>query len=62
MTLDQLKAQLDRTSPSQVRFVACVVDSLSHPPQARICQSGTWLTCEPVWIEYFGLALSAITP
>ena len=59
MTLDQLKAQLDRMSPAQVRFVARVVDSLAHPPQARIRQSGTWLTRESAWIEYFGLVLSA---
>ena len=58
MTLDELKAVLDTFSPVKVSFVARVMDSLSNPPSADIRSRGTWLTSEPDWIEYFGLALS----
>ena len=58
MTLKELKAKLDQLSPAKVRFVANVVDSLSHPPRASICERGTWITAVPDWIEYFGLVVS----
>ena len=58
MTLDELKAVLDTFSPAKVAFVTKVVESLSKPAQAEIRSSGTWLTEQPDWIEYFGLALS----
>ncbi len=56
--LDELKAALDSFSPAKIAFVSRVVRSLESPPQASIRSSGTWLTREPDWIEYFGLALS----
>ena len=34
------------------------MESLANPPSASIRSKGTWLTGEPDWIEYFGLALS----
>ena len=58
MTLDQLKAKLDKFSPAKIAFVANVVESLSDPSEARIRTMDTWLTAVPEWIEYFGLALS----
>ena len=58
MTLDELKATLDSFSPVKIEFVARVMKSLANPPSANIRSSGTWLTSEPDWIEYFGLALS----
>ena len=58
MTLDDIKATLDTFSPAKVAFVAKVVESLSHPPHTEIRSPGTWLTAQPDWIEYFGLALS----
>ena len=58
MTLDELKRTLDSFSPAKVAFVARVVESLSNPPQAEIRSHGTWLTRQPDWVEYFGLALS----
>lgn len=58
MTLDDLKARLDAFSPTQIKFVARVVDSLSRPPNADIREHGTWLTSCNEWIEYFSLALS----
>ena len=58
MTLTELKAKLDRLSPAKIRFVENVVDSLSNPPRASICEQGTWITDVPDWIEYFGLAVS----
>ena len=57
MTLDELKARLDRLSPIKVEFVRRMVDSLSQPPRAAIGEK-TWITASPEWIEYFGLALS----
>ena len=56
MTLDELKDRLDALSPTGIRFVARMVESLYAPPQARVNEQGTWLTAD--WIEYFGLALS----
>ncbi len=56
MTLSELKKRLDKLSPTGIRFVAQMVESLSSPPQARVQEPATWLT--PEWIEYFGLALS----
>ena len=53
-----LKDQIDRLSPTAVRFVARMVDSLSSPLEASVDQQGTWLTENPDWIEYFGFALS----
>ena len=58
MTLDELKERLDELSPTAVRFVAPMVDSLSPPPRAQVSACETWLTASPEWIEYFGLALS----
>ena len=58
MTLDELKATLDTFSPVKIEFVAKVMESLANPPSASIRSKGTWLTGEPDWIEYFGLALS----
>ena len=58
MTLDELKATLDAFSPVKIEFVARVMESLANPPSANIRSKGTWLTSEPDWIEYFGLALS----
>jgi len=58
MTLDELKATLDSFSPAKIAFVARVMESLAHPPSANIRSRSTWLTSEPNWIEYFGLALS----
>ena len=58
MTLDEIKATLDNFSAAKVAFVAKVVESLSHPPHTEIRSPGTWLTAQPDWIEYFGLALS----
>ena len=58
MTLDELKAELDKLSPAKIAFVVNVVDSLSNPPRADIQAQGTWLTGSPAWMEYFGLALS----
>ena len=56
MTRSQLKKRLDKLSPTGIRFVARMVESLSSPPRARVKEPATWLT--PDWIEYFGLALS----
>lgn len=56
MTLSQLKQRLDNLSPTGIRFVARMVESLSSPPHAQVKAPATWLT--PEWIEYFGLALS----
>ena len=56
MTLEELKERLNSLSPTGIRFVAKMVESLSKPPHARVIQQETWLTQE--WIEYFGLALS----
>ena len=58
MRLDELKATLDSFSPVKIEFVARVMESLANPPSANIRSRGTWLTSEPDWIEYFGLALS----
>ena len=56
MTLAELKERLDTLSPTGIRFVARMVESLSAPPQARVNKRKTWLPAD--WIEYFGLALS----
>lgn len=56
MTLDELKATLDSFSPVKIEFVAKAMESLANPPSANIRSKGTWLTSEPDWIEYFGLA------
>jgi hypothetical protein len=58
MTLDELKAELDKFSQAKIEFVAIVVKSLSNPPRTDIRQQGTWLTGSPEWMEYFSLALS----
>lgn len=58
VTLDELKSTLDTFSPAKVAFVAGIMESLANPPSADIKARGTWLTREPEWIEYFGLALS----
>ena len=56
MTLTELKERLDTLSPTGIRFVARMVESLSSPPQARVSKQKTWLPAD--WIEYFGLTLS----
>ena len=56
MTLEELKEKLNSLSPTGIRFVARMVESLSKPPHATVVQQETWLNKE--WIEYFGLALS----
>ena len=56
MTLAALKKRLDALSPTGIRFVARMVESLSAPPLARVNDKKTWLPGD--WIEYFGLALS----
>ncbi|MYA65691.1 MAG: hypothetical protein F4X09_10975 [Gammaproteobacteria bacterium] len=56
VTLPELKARLDTLSPTGIRFVARMVDSLSAPPLAKVNSPASWLPGE--WIEYFGLALS----
>ena len=38
--------------------MARVIESLANPPSVDIRVKGTWLTSEPDWIEYFGLAWS----
>ena len=58
MTLAELKKRLESLSPTAIRFVGRMVDSLSSPPAARLSDSETWLTAVPEWVEYFGLALS----
>ena len=58
VTRDELKAMLDSFSPVKIEFVARVAESLANFPGADIRSTGTWLTSEPDWIEYFGLALS----
>ena len=58
LTLEEIKARLEIFSPVQIEFVAQVVQSLSASPNADIRAPGTWLTEQPEWIEYFGLALS----
>ena len=55
---DSLKARIDTLSPMAVRFVARLVDSLSEAPTPDTV-TPTWLTEDPEWIEYFGLAISA---
>ena len=55
---DSLKARIDTLSPMAVRFVARLVDSLSEAPRPNTV-TPTWLTEDPEWIEYFGLAISA---
>ena len=55
---ERLKKRIDDPSPSAVRFVARLVDSLSSPPRASVRREATWLTDCPDWIEYFGLSLS----
>ena len=58
MTLEQLKAHLDRMGPLKLEFVARVVQALLEPPRTDVREHGTWLTRNPDWLEYFGLALS----
>ncbi len=55
---DNLKARIDALSPMAVRFVARLVDSLSDAPASETFNP-TWLTEEPEWVEYFGIAISA---
>jgi len=53
-----LKDRIDRLSPTAIQFVARILDSLSSPPAASMDRKKTWLTIDPNWVEYFGLALS----
>ena len=54
--LEDLKRRLDKLSPTGVRFVTRMVESLSTPPKVMLEAGDSWLT--DGWIEYFGLALS----
>ena len=58
MTLEEIKSKLDSLSPVKVSFAAKVIEALSNPPELNIRSAGTWLTGNPEWTEYFGLALS----
>ena len=58
MTLEEIKSRLDGLSPVKVSFVAKVIEALSNPPALDVRSVGTWLTDNPEWTEYFGLALS----
>lgn len=58
MTIDELKAKLDRMSSAKIRFVAQMVDALERSPAAEVRQSHTWITDSADWLEHFGLALS----
>lgn len=58
MTRRELKNAIDRLSPTAVRFVARVVDSLTDPPRADVFSEGSWITGSAEWMEYFTLALS----
>ena len=52
---ERLKRRIDDPSPSAVRFVARLVDSLSSPPKESVRREATRLTGYPDRIEYFGL-------
>ena len=57
---EALKARIDELSPMGVRFVTRMIDSVAHPPKARVAgPEPTWITEELDWIEYFGLMISA---
>ena len=58
MTLEEIKSKLDDLSPVKMSFVAKVIEALSNPPALNVRSAGTWLTENPEWTEYFGLALS----
>ncbi|MXZ83567.1 MAG: hypothetical protein F4Z10_07775 [Synechococcus sp. SB0666_bin_14] len=58
MKLEEIKSKLDGLSPVKVSFVARVIEALSNPPALNVRSVGTWLTANPEWTEYFGLALS----
>ena len=58
MTLEEIKSKLDGLSPVKVSFVAKVIEALANPPELNVRSAGTWLTENPEWTEYFGLALS----
>lgn len=53
-----LKERIEGLSPTAIRFVSRMVDSVSSPPRAHMGEPETWLSRTPEWIEYFGLALS----
>ena len=55
---EDLKARIDGLSDTAIRFVTSMVDSLSSPPTSTIRDPDAWISREPDWIEYFGLALS----
>ncbi|MCY4174114.1 MAG: hypothetical protein OXF25_08670 [Cyanobacteria bacterium MAG CAR3_bin_5] len=58
MTLEEVKSRLDSLSSVKVSFVAKVIEALANPPALNVRSAGTWLTDNPEWTEYFGLALS----
>lgn len=58
VTLTDLRKRIGTLSPTAVRFVARMVESLSSPPTVTVREPDTWITGTPDWIEYFGLALS----
>ena len=55
---DELHAKLDRLSPSAVRFVTRIVDSISSPPTVSSGAPASWISSSPDWLEYFSLVLS----
>ena len=56
MSLDELKAKLDRLTPGKLRFVATMLESLSNTPKTLVDRP-TWLAT-PDWVDYFATALS----
>ena len=54
--IEELKSRIQSLSPMGIRFVARLIDSLSSPPRADI--TGSWITSNPDWVEYFGLTIS----
>lgn len=55
-SIGELKARIESLSPMGIRFVARLIDSLSSPPRAAVTSS--WITTNPEWVEFFGLAIS----
>ena len=54
--IEELRARIQSLSPMGIRFVARLIDSLSSPPRADV--TGSWITNNPDWVEYFGLTIS----
>ena len=54
--MNDREKRIDNLSPSAVRFVARMADSLSSPPKASVRQEAAWITGCPDRIEYSGLS------